>query len=82
MGPAGWAISLVIGVFSAKLEEIDLTRQPVRIYPLMLNGHPYIGGVGGFKENSYFESIKHELGGTIDAVSDLTKLMISSGNRI
>jgi len=81
-GPIGWAIGLVIGLFTAKLEEIESTRQPVRIYPLQLKGMPYLGGINGFKENSYFESVGEEIKGTAENIAVISRFMTSSNDRI
>ena len=36
------------------------TRQPVRIYPVKMNGVSYTGGIVGYKDNGLFESFYDE----------------------
>jgi hypothetical protein len=66
LSPVGWVASLVAALASAKYDEVNMTRQPVRFYPLQLNGVQYIGGIGGYKDNGYFESIASEIEKTVD----------------
>lgn len=66
MTPIGWTVGIVGILAYSKYEEADMTRQPIRMYPLQLNGVPYVGGVGGWEDNSYFESIGSELSKTLN----------------
>ena len=48
------------------------TRQPVRIYPIKMNGVQYTGGIVGYKDNGLFESFYEEGKKTVD---DLGKIL-------
>ena len=48
------------------------TRQPVRIYPIKMNGVQYTGGIVGYKDNGLFESFYDEGKKTI---GDLGKIL-------
>ena len=57
--PAGWAATIALSFVSAKIEEITLTRQPIRMFPLIMNGKPYIGGMWGYQENDFWTDTLH-----------------------
>jgi len=60
-GPVGWA-SMIIGAYiSAYIEEKTLTRQPVRMFPLQMNGSQYVGGIWGYHEGGYWEDLKSNM---------------------
>lgn len=54
-GPVTIAGALLIALVSARVEEEKLTRQPVRLFPLSMNGKPYIGGIWGYHTGGYIE---------------------------
>ena len=56
---------LLFSTFLAKIEEIKRTREPLKMYPLLMNGAPYIGGVSGYYEGSWWESKKQNWKSTI-----------------
>jgi hypothetical protein len=49
----GLAIHFVSTRIQNTINSIILTRQPVRLYPLKLNGRPYVGGIWGYHEGTY-----------------------------
>lgn len=51
----GLAAMAITCVFNT-IDEIQLTRQPVRIYPLIYNGAAYVAGLDGFEDNTWTES--------------------------
>ena len=53
----------------AKIEEIEQTREPIRIFPLLWNGSPYIAGIAGFEMNTYFQSFKTNAKSNFEAAS-------------
>ena len=58
--PAGWIIrifwSLAVAFVQAKMQENELTRQPLMLFPLAYNGKPFVAGLSGFEYDSYFEA--------------------------
>lgn len=58
--PVGWFIrafiSLATAFVTAKLQENELTRQPLMIFPLAYNGKSFVAGLSGFEYDSYFEA--------------------------
>ena len=60
----------VIGLAAyAKVEEIEQTREPIRLFPLLWNGSPYIAGIAGFEVNTYLEGFKKNVDSNLDALS-------------
>lgn len=61
----GW-IALAVGqvalsFVAAKVNKVRMTRQPISFVPLTYNYGPYVAGVDGFINNSYLESMWHNL---------------------
>ena len=58
--PIGWlvriAISVVFTFIDAKMQDSNLTRQPIMLFPLAYNGKPYVSGLNGYEYDSYWES--------------------------
>lgn len=58
--PIGWlirvAISIVFSFVTAKLQENELTRQPLMYFPAAYNGRPFVAGISGYSYDTYFES--------------------------
>jgi hypothetical protein len=69
---AGLFTMAVQSVFNT-IEEIELTRQPVRIYPLACNGSPYVVGLDGFEYNTWSESKLLEIQKTWDSLGKIKK---------
>lgn len=63
LAPGPWTAVTLAGamLLNSYWNTISLGRQPIRIKPLLLNGHPYIGGIYGYKENSIFDSWLDEM---------------------
>ena len=78
MGPIGWIATIAISLFTSKIEEVSLTRQPVKVYPLKLHGREFLGGVNGFVENGYFESLADNVSETIDSTRSILSQMYGS----
>lgn len=59
--PIGWFISavgwLALSYVGAKLQEAELTRQPLVLYPINYLGRPYTAGMNGYRLNSLIESL-------------------------
>ncbi|RLA68397.1 MAG: hypothetical protein DRQ78_00805 [Epsilonproteobacteria bacterium] len=73
--PVGWAATIIGSYVSSKIEEAQLTRQPVRFYPLEMGGKPYLGGMLGYHEGGYWEDLGNRISttynNTIDIISKL-----------
>ena len=58
--PLGWIIrafiSLATAFVTAKMQENELTRQPLMLFPLAYNGKSFVAGLSGFEYDSYFEA--------------------------
>ena len=52
-------------------EEIQETRQPIRIYPVFCNGISYTAGIDGFEDNSWVESKILEAKKTGESISSI-----------
>lgn len=65
----GLAMMAISCVFNT-IEEIGLTRQPIRIYPLIYNGASYTVGLDGYEDNTWTESKLLELRKTTGFGSD------------
>ena len=66
-GPGALAFLAVYGIGTIAVEALTQTilfglktRQPVRIYPIKLNGVQYTGGIVGYKDNDLLESFMDE----------------------
>ncbi|RLA68381.1 MAG: hypothetical protein DRQ78_00890 [Epsilonproteobacteria bacterium] len=66
--PAGWAATIALTFVTAKIEEVTLTRQPIRMFPLIMNGKPYQGGMWGYQEDDFWSDFKHNTSETWDNV--------------
>ncbi|MDB4533407.1 transglycosylase SLT domain-containing protein [Vicingaceae bacterium] len=75
-GPIGWVGALLVSYISNRIEETQLTRQPIRMYPLQLNGSTYIGGIWGYHEGGYFEDLSENIKRNISAADTI----LSSAN--
>lgn len=78
ISPVGLLAGVVVNLATATFEEISLTRQPLRIYPLLQNQSIFIGGIDGYEENSYLESMGDNLVETKDAAKDIINLILQS----
>lgn len=47
--------ALLFGVVMSKFREIELTHNPLLLFPITYNGKPYVAGMSGFENNSFFE---------------------------
>lgn len=60
--PLGWVLKIAgqvaLSFVFAKVQEAELTRQPLMVFPLLYNGRPYTGGMTGYNYNTYYESLK------------------------
>jgi hypothetical protein len=77
-GPVGFAAGLALSIISAKLEEEELTRQPVRIYPLQQSGSVLTGGIHGYRENGYWDSLGDKVSETFDEAKYLFDYLTAS----
>ena len=57
--PLGAALNVIgavlFGVVMSKFREIELTHNPLLMFPITYNGKPYVAGISGFENNSFFE---------------------------
>lgn len=64
--------------------EIEQTREPVRLFPLLNNGSPYLGGISGFEMNSYidskFKNYETNMDAIITARDNVVGQIFSGGN--
>ena len=67
----GVIIGIALMYTMAKVREIEATRQPLRLFPLLHNGAPYIAGLAGWTDNSYSESLALEARKSIAAAGKL-----------
>lgn len=91
--PIGWLIriagQLALSYAFAKVQEAELTRQPLLIFPILYNGRPYTGGLSGYNYNTYWEAAKENMttnwkavtkaATSIEATSENTLLKSVSG---
>lgn len=60
--PLGWVLriagTVALSFVFAKVQEAELTRQPLMVFPILYNGRPYTGGMTGYNYNTYLESLK------------------------
>ena len=68
MGPIGWAGAIIGAIVSAKIEESELTRQPIRFFPLEMGGKPYVGGMLGYTEGGYWEDLGKNISTTYNNI--------------
>lgn len=58
--PIGWlirvAVSVIFSFVTAKLQENEMTRQPLMLFPASNNGKPFVAGISGYRYDTYFES--------------------------
>lgn len=77
--PIGWLISIAGMVawsfVGAKVQEAELTRQPLIVFPLLANGRPYTGGMVGYNYNTYWDSVKQNLATNWEQVSKAGQVM-------
>jgi hypothetical protein len=67
----GVIVGIALMYTMAKVREIEATRQPLRLFPLLHNGSPYIAGLAGWNDNSYSESLALEARKSIAAAGKL-----------
>ena len=72
--------ALVVSYGMAKVEETQMTRQPLLIFPLISHGRPYVAGMAGAKRNSYLAGMSEEVGKTVGQVSKAAAIL--NANRI
>lgn len=75
-GPIGWGATILLSHISNKIEESTLTRQPIRMYPLQLNGSPYLGGIYGYSEGDYFEDLGKNINENFGSIGRIFNEMI------
>lgn len=68
---AGAAVLLGYLYTSSKIEEITETRQPLKLFPLMHNGAPYVAGIRGFKTEQWVENKMEEFLKTLSATGEI-----------
>lgn len=60
--PLGWVLriagQIAFSFVMAKIQEAELTRQPLTMFPILYNGRPYVAGITGYNYNSYLDSLK------------------------
>ena len=59
--------ALLFGVVMSKFREIELTHNPLLLFPITYNGKPYVAGMSGFENNSFFEGYMTNLERNITA---------------
>lgn len=61
--PIGWLLNIagfvLLGYVSMKLEESEVTREPLLFFPVNLVGRPYVAGMRGYQRNSWLEAKKN-----------------------
>ena len=72
--------SLVVSYGMAKVEETQMTRQPLLIFPLLSHGRPYVAGMTGAKRNSYLAGLAEETGKTAGQVTKAAAIL--NANRL
>jgi hypothetical protein len=63
----GIAFGVVLSFAFDTIDEIGATRQPIRMFPLTTNGRPFVAGIAGMRDNTYWESKIEEFGKTLRA---------------
>lgn len=54
-------------------DSVTLGRQPVRMFPLIQNGKPFVSGIYGFEDNGLIESFQSELEEQFDSVNTILR---------
>ena len=67
----GMIIGIALMYTIAKVQEVEATRQPLRLFPLLHHGAPYIAGLAGWNDNTYSESLALEARKSIAATGKL-----------
>lgn len=82
--PIGWlirvAVSVVFAFVTAKLQENDLTRQPLMYFPVAYNGRPFVAGISGYRYDTYFEAKLKNLDRNLLTISKASYLMGMTSN--
>lgn len=77
--PVGWliraGISIAFAYISAKVQEADLTRQPLLLFPVAYNGRPFMAGLAGYRYDSFWEAKKANYERNMDTISRSANLM-------
>ena len=63
----------------AKVEENNLTRQPLLYYPVIKSGKPYVGGMAGVIRNSWMDSKATEWGKTWKEIHKSADILAQNG---
>ena len=77
--PIGWliraAISIAFAYVGAKIQEAELTRQPLLLFPISNNGRPFLAGMSGYRYDTYFEAKKENWNRNMESISKAANLM-------
>lgn len=77
--PIGWliraAVSLAFAYLGAKMQEEELTRQPLLLLPIANNGRPFLAGMSGYRYDSFIEAKKENWRRNWDTISKASYLV-------
>lgn len=48
--------AVIVSALISKFKELELTHNPLIMYPLVYNGKPYVAGISGYENNSIWEA--------------------------
>ena len=77
--PIGWliraAVSFAFAYIGAKIQESELTRQPLLLLPIANNGRPFLAGMSGYRYDSFWEAKKENWNRNMESISKAANLM-------
>lgn len=75
--PTAIVAGLLVTITSSLIEETQLTRQPVRMFPITLNNKPYVGGIWGYNSGEYLDDTLSNIDHTLDSISTIASAIWS-----
>ena len=77
--PIGWliraAVSFAFAYIGAKIQESELTRQPLLLLPIANNGRPFLAGMSGYRYDTFWEAKKENWNRNMESISKAANLM-------
>ena len=77
--PIGWliraAVSIAFAYIGAKIQEAELTRQPLLLLPIANNGRPFLAGMSGYRYDTFVEAKLENWNRNMASISKSAKLM-------
>ena len=61
----GVVVELCIGFVLSKLKKLELTHNPLLLFPINYNGKPYVSGISGFTNSGVLDTMIKNLKTTI-----------------